>query len=186
MYTKDESSEVKATNMDEQLKMLAVQNWTAAIDFSIQGNMEACFHAYKSLYHLIEPYEFENKGQLRELTECLTNFTQDFKSSNAGKINRQTKVKLAKQMYSFEHLLGIYMSELPKAYHSLNLWFRSITTNIDYDVTISQKNFNTEYTGISKKRGELEKNLDVKAVLDLLTINDIHKIYAKWRYDIHV
>jgi len=54
-------------------------------------------------------------------------------------------------MIVFRDLIDLFMTELPKAYIELDLWFRSIRESQDIDVDFSKETFGDELTQINSK-----------------------------------
>jgi len=174
-----EDVEFKPTHMDDFLKQLAVEKWRDAIDLHISGNLKECFKAYKSLFHLIEPYEFETQQYLKELTDCVTQYLLILGDKP---LNVREVIQFRKNGNDFRELLNIYMSELPKAYKELGLWFKVVAFHGDLDKQLSLENFGDELTTVDWKRKELLK-LEVEQLVDLMKPNHIHQIYAKMRVE---
>ncbi len=173
------NTELKATPMDELLKLMVVENFKLAIQYSIQGNDEACFKAYKSLFHLIEPYDFNLKTKLTELTDLISEF---IKSLNGKPINSQDLVNYRQRSIEFRDLLQIYMSEIPKAYAELGLWFKVFPLGNDFEKQAGFENFNSEMTMLDDKKKVLI-DLDIKKLVSMMRPNHIHECYARWRIE---
>ena len=70
-----QEAEIKPTEMDGLLKEMVVKVWTEAIEYQIKSDHVKCFKAYKTLYHLIDGYDYSFKTKLgEEIRMCLIKY----------------------------------------------------------------------------------------------------------------
>jgi len=155
----EELIENKPTHMDEFLKIMVVDKFKIAIDLAIAGRDEETFRAYKALFHLIEPYEFEHKETLVELTNIISEYIKNLKGRP---VNKRSVIEFNNQRMEFRDLVQVYMSEIPRAYAELGLWFRVVPFHHDLDRMVSDENFNSNLSKLEEKRKVLLK-LDLNA-----------------------
>jgi len=173
MVENKENSKLK--DMDDYLKLKLVDLWFEAISLSIAGDYKKTFLAYKMLFKMIEPYNFEYKQSLRDITQLL----QEYINSLGGRpVNSSELLILNNSKEEFKTLLDKYTSSLPKAFVDLNLWFKSIPVANDIDLKLSDENFSSELSFIGKKKQVLSK-LPIKDLLALFSINAIHDAHAR-------
>lgn len=177
MGIENRPEEMRATHMDEFLKIMVVENFKTAIGYAIQGRDIECFKAYKSLFHLIECYEFNLKDKLSEITEAITSYIHELRGNP---LNKAAMIKVAKKEMHFKDLLQLYMSEIPKSYAELGLWFKIVPHHNDIDKKISGEIFNSDFTAI-KERKEVLLKLDAKTLISLMRPSHIHECYTKLR-----
>jgi len=171
--------ELKPTHMDDYLKQVVVDNFKNAINFVIQGQDIYAFKSYKMMFHIIEPYDFQMKSQLQQITEIINQY---IKKLGNKPVDRRGLLILNNTKLTFKELVQIYSSQIPKAYAELGLWFKIITKHNDVDRQLSEQNFNSEISLLDRKKKELIKlNLTTKQLFDLMKANAIHDIYARWR-----
>ena len=183
MYNRSDTVEVKATNMDEHLKELAAETWKLAITFNIQGDYEKCFECYKSLFHIIECYEFSLKKNISEIVDCLSEFIINLKQLKSSmRVTKATQVDYHEIKHSFIQLLGKLMSDLPKAYNEMGLWLKSIELSNDPDKVFSNKHFNTDHSNLNKNKKALLK-LTAAEIVEDMTPAAIYNVCLKKEYD---
>jgi len=170
-----EESNTKLRDMDMFLKEKLVDIWDKAITLSIEGDYQKCFNAYKSLFRFIQGYNFTSKKYLEELVKTTDEYLANL---NGRTLNLKAQIQFNKNMIVFRDLIDLFMTELPKAYIELDLWFRSIPESQDIDVDFSKETFGDELTQINSKTKQL-LTLEKKVIVDLMTINHIHELYAK-------
>ena len=169
----------KLTSIDFLLKEKLVDLWFAAVNFSINGEFVKCFNAYKAMFRMIEGYNFSCKSVLSELTAVIGNYLD----SLGGKpLSSRAIVSFNKRSLEFKELLDVYMSELPKAFIDLDLWFKTVPVNSDLDLRFSEENFNSELSIVGVKRSELKK-LVIARLVDLMSNNVVNDVYARWRVE---
>ena len=179
MMSNTKDFEYKATNMDDRLKELAAEKFKEAIEFAVQGHDIECFRCYKALFHMIEPYEFDSKHELLDITEVITNYVK----SLAGKpINKMMQINVKNTQYTIRDLLQVYMSKIPAAFSELGLWFRIIQYHHDTDKYVSKQFFNDEMSLLGKKKTELLK-VPTKELLEYMRPQHIHQTYARYRIE---
>ncbi len=171
----DDKDGSKLRDMDLFLKENLVNLWFKAIDLSINGSWKQCFLAYKSMFHMIEPYNFSSKVTLAELVQVIGDY---LKALGSKPLNMQDVVGFNEKRIVFRELMDELMSLLPKAFVDLDLWFKSVPTSNDYDQRFSIETFGDETSLIDKKRKALTK-LSSSGVIALLSINAIHDAHSR-------
>lgn len=169
----------KGIPMDMLLKELAIDKWRDAIDYAIHGKYKECFYSYRALFYLIEPYDFPLKATLSELNDVIDAYLESLQGKPA---DSKAMITFSKTTREFKQLLQIYMSQLPKAYAELGVWFKVNAHHKDFDLLVSDENFSSELTLLENKRKELGK-LEKSKILDLMRPKAIHDVYAAWRIE---
>lgn len=173
----DENNIKRVTHMDEFLKEVVVEKLKYAIDFSIRGDHGSCFRAYRSLFYLIQPYKFEMKVMLQELTDLLTNHM----NSLEGKpIDSKTRIDFRNKSIMFKEIIHIYMAEIPRAYVELGLWFKVVNNYNDIEKQLSEENFNSDLSTLQNKKKELLKLTSLE-LINVMKPTNIHDCHAKLR-----
>jgi hypothetical protein len=175
----DDNAENKPTHMDEHLKILVVQKWENAIDYSIHEKYAECFHAYHALYLLIDPYDFPLKQEMRKIADTLSEYLRDLEGQP---VNKRQILEINDVKHEFRDLLDTFKALVPRAYHSLGLWFRTAVHYEDLDKKLSMELFDSDFTGVGNKKKELSE-LSTKKLLSLMTPNAIHDAYAALRIE---
>jgi len=175
----EENEVKKATHMDEFLKQLVVEKYKLAIDLSIKGSYGSCFRAYRALFYMIQPYEFEMKQTLTELTETITDFIN---SLDGNPIDERSFIKFKNKETMFKDLINIYMSQIPKAFVELGLWFKVVNYHNDIEKQLSEENFNSDLSTLARKKKELLK-LSSDQLISLMKPTHVHDCFSKLRIE---
>jgi hypothetical protein len=170
-----EESMSKLRDMDELLKENLVNLWFQAINLSIANRWAECFEAYKSMFNMIEPYNFASKNTLSELVAIIGDY---LKSMGGKPVNMREIILFNEKKVIFRDLMDEFMSLLPKAFVDLDLWFKSVPNSNDYDIRFSEESFGDELSLVNKKRKVLSK-LSVEQLLSLLSSNALHDAYSR-------
>jgi len=173
----DESD--KLTSIDLFLKEKLVDLWFKAVNYSIVGDYRSCFGAYKSMFLMIKGYNFSSKIILEQLTDVISDYMDGF---NGKPLSSKVMLEFNKRSVQFKELLDVYMSELPRAFIELDLWFKTIPSNNDLDLRLSDENFNSDVSLINNKRNELKK-LSPDKIVSLMSANIVNDIYSRLRYE---
>jgi len=167
-------------DMDDYLKQLIVQHWDNAIQSVIAGNIKKAFLSYKSLFHIIEPYEFTTKKYLKQLTYAIQSHLDQL---GGNPMTESDLLTFNQEQTTIRDLLNDYQSKIPKAYSECNLWLKTATTYSDIQEQLASENFSSDLTSLDKKKTELLKNFDLKKALDIMNKNHIHDLYWRFRYN---
>lgn len=175
------TDQVKGTpmTMDELLKAMVVDKWGLAIDYAISGRLLEAFMAYRALFYLIEPYDFEMKATLSELNDILAEYVEQLQGRP---LDSHATVLFQNRKRQFRDLLTLYMSHLPKAYAELGVWFKVSTHFADPDKLISFEMYGDEMTQIKDRREQLLK-LKTAELVNMMKPSHIHDLYARWRVE---
>lgn len=171
----DSNSSSKLMNMDELLKFNLVNFWFDAIRLNVNGEWFKCFLAYKSIFEMIQPYNFNTKSYTSELINVLNSY---FNSLGSKPVNMKDMVELNNRKATFREMLDQLTSLLPRAFVDLNIWFKSISETNDYDVKLSNDNFGDDLTLIEKKRKAL-LTLSKEDMIKLFSINSVHDAFVR-------
>lgn len=175
----DKSVSTRLGDIDDKIKELIVKHWDYAIQYSIEGELRKAFASYKALFHIIEPFDFSSKENLKELTNSLQDFFDALKSKP---VTTAHEVQLGKISLTVSELLDLYQTELPKAYKELNLWLRSVMKHPDIDSQFSFETFQSDLSTLENKKKELLKNLDLKQAFEYMSRQAIHDMHARYRW----
>jgi len=172
----EESTQLR--HMDDYLKELIVRYWDQAIQYSIQGNLKKSFLAFKGLFHIIEPYDFSTKPYLTDLTNALQNHLDTLQGRP---LTEADQIQYHQKAMSLRELVNIYQSELPKAYKELNLWMQTTVKYSDAEAQLSMQNFGSDLSMFEKYKKELTKNLSLEQAFELMSRNDILKLFGRFK-----
>jgi len=107
-----------------------------------------------------------------EIQEALDNI--EFKPSTEAQ-----RIQHHKLILKIKELLGIYQSELPKAYKELNLWLQTTAKSQHVWAQLSKENFNTEKDDLDKIKKEILKHADLKTCLRNMTPDHVFLLYGR-------
>ena len=164
---------------DFMVKEKMMNNFEIATTFLVKGSYKPAFEALKINFHFINPYSFDNKLNIKELMEALTNFFDNLESTREPK--RMDDVKLRQDsVMKLKDAMDAFFSELASAYAKLGIWLKTVDIVNDVDVRLSEENFNDNFSSYNKKLEQLLK-LDKNVLLSLFTINNIHEAWANMK-----
>jgi len=172
--------ENKLKDMDEFLKLQLVDFWFKAINLRVMGEWKKTFIAFKSVFNMIQPYNFNSKSTTAELVRVIDDYINEI---GEKPINEKQKIKLYEKQVMFKELLDQLMSQLPRAFVDLDLWFKTVRHTNDFDVKLSEDNFNDEMSLVNKKKRVINNTLTKEQILDYMSLNSIHDVYARGLMD---
>jgi len=176
----EETANTQLRDMDDYLKQLIVQHWDIAIQSVIAGNIRKAFLSYKSLFHIIEPYDFTTKQYLKQLTYAIQEHLDHL---GDRPLTEKDLINFNQQQMTIRDLLNDYQSKIPEAYTELNLWLKTAIKYNDIQEQLADENFGSDIKTIEKKKRELLKNFDLDKALDIMNKNHIHDLYWRYRYN---
>jgi len=174
----EEQNGQSLTDMDEKIKSHIIDLWNTSTQAYILGDKRSCFYGFRMIFNYINCENFSNKEYLQELTNILVQFFSTYDK----KLNTERdKVQFLNKESSIKELLDEYLIEIPKALKELNLWLKTIIKYPDSDSTLSMENFGSEKSTLNEKIKEMEENLKIKEIFKLISYEEIHNIYARWK-----
>ncbi len=175
MKFEEKTETSKLVDMDEILKIKIADRWERSAEQYEKGNYINTFRNYRFIFSTIKPYDFPNKHTIVNLIITI----QEYISSLGGKpLDVKAQIEFNERKIMLKDLLDRLMDLLPEAFKDLGLWFRNIKIHNDIDRELSVQNYGDEKTLIKKKIKKLEK-LSVKQILEYMSANSKHDVYAK-------
>lgn len=164
---------------DFLLKQQVVEVFKGGVDHLVRGDLKGAFESFKSLLLFINSYDYSSRDELQELSKVLGEYFDSLSAPNS--FRRRDQITLHnKQKVELRELLDVFVSEIPKAFAELGLWFSTVMKVDDFDLVLSNENFNSDFSGLKGKRDEL-RVLSKDDLLSLLSANMVHDVYARWR-----
>tara|TARA_R100001530_G_scaffold136291_2_gene116253 strand:- start:2975 stop:3520 length:546 start_codon:yes stop_codon:yes gene_type:complete len=176
----EDTQSTQLRDMDDYLKQMIVQHWDKAIQSIINQNQKVAFLSFKSLFHIIEPYDFSTKDYLTNLTHAIE---QHLDALGDRPLTERDLISFNQQSLTVRELMNSYQSKIPEAYKELNLWLRTTPSYQDIQEQLAVETFGSELKTLEKKKKELLKNLDINQALELMNKNHIHDLYWRYRYN---
>jgi hypothetical protein len=177
----DDGVKIKSSfSTEELLRQKIIDSVFKAVEYGSEGKLRYAFETFKTVRAFIVSYEYSNKAYLDELEEILSEYFENLK--NPASYTRKDLIKMRdQQQYELNKLLDDYKNNVFRAFTELDLWLKVVVKRNDFDKVLSDENFNSDYTGIDKKKKELA-TLNSDYLLNLLTVNQIHDAYSKYLF----
>lgn len=178
MADNGETLKFRNNDFDFLLKQKVVDWIDLAINKSVANDLRGSFEALKKVSGLISYYDFSYKADCLALEKALM---EHFDSLGAKIPNRRDMIMIAnRQQKSLFELLDIYFTTVVKSYAELGLWFDARVESDDFELLLSEENFNDEYSGVVEKKSFLSK-LSADDLVSLLSKNAVLELFYKFQ-----
>lgn len=168
-------SRIVSNVQDVLLKEKLVDFWFKVMNHFMTSHYIECFQGLKIIFPMIQGYNFIGKGTIEEMIQTIDTYVENLGDRPT---NMKDLITYNDHKVMFKELVYQLSTLLAQAFIDLDLWFKTVTITNDIDVKLSQDNYKDELTLVERKRTAL-KDLKTKELLELLSYNAIHDVYAR-------